>query len=535
MDNPVRPMQMEEKLTPLRRALPGLGYTLSLAICAAAERWFVAQWGRTGRELTWFVLAPALFSLTHLVLTRQVPSTALRVNSVEGPALSVPHGRGFGLLGGLWGAAAAVGLLSHWRCLDAIGPWLSLIRYALIALAGCLFCISVVLQRPLFAIRDPQGPLTVRIALGALGGAMLLAWLGLIALVVCFTPFPVALAPPEQGLRHRRVWTSDLGNYFVWLVWSPDGQALVGQGRGIWLVEPGTGAGAVVSPDGVISPDNPWRAPGLVLRSEVASPLRRVADGFYLVRGSGDDTSLCFASTRTNTVRRLRAGGIGVPSCSPDGKAVAFDSDQGLVVARSDGSWPQVVAEAGEVPRWSPDGRRLLVTRAGPDSRRYWIVTLDRKSWSLETPVVGLGQVAWVSGEMFATVAVSDGPAIPFLGVRRTARVILWDLQGKRVRDYPIGSYLGDARCWLAASREGRRLAIAADMWLPFADPLVMLDLTTGRLSRLPAPSYTPGSLAWSPDGRSLALSDAVEEDHGQGCSYVAVISGFRLLRKEKA
>ena len=502
MDNSVTPMQVDQKVSPLRRALPGLGYALALAVCAVAEKSLIAQWGRTGRELAWFVLAPALFALTHLSLRKQV----------EGR-------RGFALLGALWGAAAVAGLVSHWQRLGVAAPWLSLVRCALIALAGAVFCISVLLARPLFAARDSRGPLLGRIALGGLGSVMLLAWLGLIALVICFTPFPVALAPPEQGLKYQRVWASDLQNYFVWFAWSPDSQSFVGQGRGIWLVEPGTGTGSVVSPDGAISPDNPWNETG---------------DGFFLVRGSAGDMSLFFASTRTNTLRKLRAGAIGVPSCSADGKAVAFDSGLGLVVARSDGSWPKVVAETGEVPRWSPDGRRLLVTRPGPDRRRYWIVTLDGKSWAVDTPVVGLGQVAWITGKTFATITVRDGPRVPFLGVRRTAAVSLWDIKGKRVRDYSIGSYLGEAQCSLAATRDGRRLAIATDMWLPFADSLVMLDLKTGRLSRLPAGSYTPGGLAWSPDGRSLALSDVVEEHHEHGYSYVAVVSGFTVFEKEK-
>jgi len=38
MDNSVTPMQVDQKVSPLRRALPGLGYALALALSDVVEK-----------------------------------------------------------------------------------------------------------------------------------------------------------------------------------------------------------------------------------------------------------------------------------------------------------------------------------------------------------------------------------------------------------------------------------------------------------------------------------------------------------------
>jgi hypothetical protein len=141
--------------------------------------------------------------------------------------------------------------------------------------------------------------------------------------------------------------------------------------------------------------------------------------------------------------------------------------------------------------------------------------------------------VAWVSSDRFATLTVSQAlPPASDLGI---AEVVVWDLQGDPIRHYSLGWYKGGSTGRLAATRDGRRLAIGLDIELTLGSSLVMLDLKTGSLTRLPAPDYSAGPLAWSPDGRSLAISDVVEEEHEHGYSYVAVISGFKLFKKGEA
>ncbi len=480
----------------LGAVVPGLGYVFSLAICVAFEKPFIANWGKSGRELTWFVLAPALFALAHLVAGRWLQGT-----------------RDYRALEVLWGGAAAVGLASHWQSLGAIGPTLSLLRYALLGIAGCLFCISAVVQRPLFAERDASGPILGRVLVAVVGIVTLAVWLGILTIAVYVTPFPAALAPPIKGLGREQVWSSDWRNYLSWMAWSPDSRSIVGQGQRVWLVTPEKKTASALPVQGMISPDLPWDQHG---------------DGFYYTPTRAGNPGIWFASVKTGALRNVIEQASGLPTCSPDGTKVAFDARRGLTVAGTDGSNPRIVAESGEVPRWSPDGKHLLVIRTTDEGGSYWMVSLNGRSWSLPVPVGELDEVAWVSGNTFATIAVTTGPTIPLLGVRRTTAVTVWDLKGRPVRQYSLGSYLGDGSCGIAASRDGRRLAIATDMMIPFAESLLMLDLKSGRLRRLPASPYGGAGLAWSADGKSLALSDVVEVTHDEGYSYLAVISGFR-------
>jgi len=50
------------------------------------------------------------------------------------------------------------------------------------------------------------------------------------------------------------------------------------------------------------------------------------------------------------------------PVWSPDGRTLAFDSDQGAAVMGSDGNGFRVLAAGKQHPSWSPDGSRLVVT-----------------------------------------------------------------------------------------------------------------------------------------------------------------------------
>ena len=156
-----------------------------------------------------------------------------------------------------------------------------------------------------------------------------------------------------------------------------------------------------------------------------------------------------------------------------------------------------------------------------------WMVALEGGSRRLPVQVRTLHEVAWMGPDVFATIVVENGPLLPLLGRRRTARVDLWDLEGKRVKTFPLGGYLGDGGGQIAASPDGRRLAVATDTLLAFGESLIVLDVETGEVRRLPAAIQGGGGLAWSHDGTALALSDVVEKTHDDKFSYVAVIGGL--------
>jgi len=490
-------MSAANRATPFRRMAPGLGYTAVLVACAVAEPRVVSRFGPTGVELTWFAICPAALALVHVLAARVV----------EG-------GAGYWAMAALWAGAATFGLLARVEALGSATPWFSLARYALIAIAGSIFCVSVVAGRPLF-VRISEAPSPSRVArvmVGAMGLVALVVWVGVVGLVVWLTPFRVALAPRQPGVTSERVWTGEWQDYLVWLAWSPDSRYIVGQGRGIWVVEPGKQEAKPLPHSGVVFCERPWS---------------ELEEGFFFTREGMDEPGIWFTSPDGAEARKVVDGHAGVPSCSPDGGSIAFGTAEGICVTGADGSDRRLVAKEGSVAFWSPDGRHILTVHRSEEGDSVWMVALEGGSRRLPVQVRTLQEIAWMRPDVFATIAIEKGPLMPLLGRRRTARVDLWDLEGKRVKTFPLGGYLGDGGGQIAASPDGRRLAVATDMLLAFGESLVVLDVETGDVRRLPAAIEGGGGMAWSHDGAALALSDVVEKTHEDKFSYVAVIGGL--------
>jgi len=496
-------MSEAKKATSFRKIAPGLGYTAVLVACAAAEPRVVARFGPTGVELTWFAICPAALALVHVLGARVV----------EG-------GAGYWAMAALWAGAAAFGLLARVEALGSATPWFSLARYALIGIAGLIFCISVVAGRPLFVRSAGSRSRVARVIVGAMGVVMLVIWVGVVGLAVWLTPFRVALAPRQPGATPERVWTGEWQDYLVWLAWSPDSRYIVGQGRGIWIVEPGEKRAKRMPHAGVVFCDRPWSG------SE---------EGFFFTREGMEEPGIWFASADGAEARKVVEGQAGVPSCSPDGGSIAFGTAEGICVTEADGSGRRLVAKEGSVAFWSPDGRHILTVHRSEERDSLWMVALEGGSRRLPVQVRTLHEIAWVGPDVFATITVENGPVLPLLGRRRTARVDLWDLEGKRVKTFPLGGYLGDGGGQIAAAPDGRRLAVATDMLLAFGESLIVVDVETGEVRRLPAAIQGGGGMAWSHDGAALALSDVVEKTHEDKFSYVGVISGLRLPDSERA
>jgi Tol biopolymer transport system component len=118
----------------------------------------------------------------------------------------------------------------------------------------------------------------------------------------------------------------------------------------------GTYVGRIVRRSfGVQSPD--WSPGGRRLAfvdSKHGSP------AIYSIGADGRDRRrLVYAST-----------GFGEPAWSPNGRSLAYTSGRKIVVARSDGTRPRVIARGGvEVhgPHWSPDSRRIVFSVAASD------------------------------------------------------------------------------------------------------------------------------------------------------------------------
>ncbi len=488
-------MSEAKKATSIRRMAPGLGYAAVLAACAVVEPRVVARFGTTGVELTWFAICPAALALVHVLAARVVAG-----------------GSGYWMMAGLWAGAAVFGLFARVEALGDATPWFSLARYALIAIAGLAFCVSVLAGRPLFVRSAGSQSRVARVIVGAMGLVVLVVWVGLVGLVVWLTPFRVALAPRQPGATWERVWTGEYEDYLVWLAWSPDSRYVVGQGRGIWIVEPGERRAKPLPHSGLVFYERPWSSSG---------------EGFFFTMDGTEGPGIWFTSADGGEARKVVEGHAGLPSCSPDGGSIAFGTAEGICVTEVDGSGRRLVSKEGSVVFWSPDGRHILTVHRSEEGESLWMVALEGRSWRLPVQVRTLQEMAWVRPDVFATITVENGPLLPLLGRRRTARVDLWDLEGKRVKTFPLGGYLGDEGGQISAAPDGRRVAVATDMLLAFGESLIVLDVETGEVRRLPAAIQGSGAMAWSLDGEALALSDVVEKTHEDRFSYVAVIAGL--------
>jgi Tol biopolymer transport system component len=125
---------------------------------------------------------------------------------------------------------------------------------------------------------------------------------------------------------------------FESLAWAPDGQSLLASraGGGLFVIGLDGKARRQVASGEASLPD--WSAKGDIAFSK--------ADGLYVTPvGAGE--------------RRIGPGQS--PSWSPDGRRLAFVSDQRVVVARADGTKRRVIAGFSGPPSWSPDGKRIAL------------------------------------------------------------------------------------------------------------------------------------------------------------------------------
>jgi hypothetical protein len=182
---------------------------------------------------------------------------------------------------------------------------------------------------------------------------------------------------------------------------------------------------------------------------------------------------------------------------SPDGEAVAFDSDRdgvrGVYVARPDGTGVERVSGEGyaAVPTWSPDSRRLALLRAEQDRQQVWnLWVLDLSSREM-TRLTNhrYGQV-W-SGTWFP-----DGRRIAY---SHEDRLIILDMTSAQSEIYPSPRKRQLVRT-PAVSPDGRWI-----MFQVFRDGAWLFDLSDGSMRKvLDDPSAE--EFTWSPDGRSVAF-----------------------------
>jgi Tol biopolymer transport system component len=232
----------------------------------------------------------------------------------------------------------------------------------------------------------------------------------------------------------------------------------------------------------------PAKTPGLVafVRSS-GGPF-----GIYAVRPDGSGL---------RRLSRLRSNDL-EPAWSPDGRRIAFASDQAsapsydVFVMAADGSgakWITRGLDAHE-PVWSPDGKRIAFSALSGRASSVFVI-----------PAEG-GNVRRLTRESLGALSPSwspDGRRIAFAGAGRTGTTAIYvmNADGSGVRQIARGKLADSDPAW---SPDGRRIAFVeggrggGDLFVVGADGKGRRRLTDDARAQGPT---------WSPDGERIAYS----------------------------
>src|SRR3989454_882209 len=193
------------------------------------------------------------------------------------------------------------------------------------------------------------------------------------------------------------------------------------------------------------------------------------------------------------------------------------------------------VETSASSPAWSPDGRWLAFVANRSGKRNVWRVGLDGAPAEQLTDVVGeLGEFRWSPDGRRLAYVVTDPPAeeeLRQVREKRDARVVGEAYRFARL--YSLDLWAGAGRAGRALTpphlqvggHRGAGLSGAAFDWPPDGSAIAfshspsplgddwvradvsVVDVATGRVRPLAATPAAEGGVAWSPDGRWIAVT----------------------------
>jgi Tol biopolymer transport system component len=259
----------------------------------------------------------------------------------------------------------------------------------------------------------------------------------------------------------------------------------------------GSGQHAVTRPEPEAT-DPAWLPGGKRIAFEsVASPGdREVYGGVWLMRADGSHLRWV-----VHGLSRLPPD----PAWSPDGKRMAFVENDGLYVARPDGSGRHPVFWASHVlaaPAWSPDGRRLAVSSGSLTSGSgIFGMTVLSVGVPRAKVVFRTRQPAWNPSWS------PDGRRIAFIGeIRGYFNLYVVNADGTHRRRLTRGAELTPVSTGPSWSPDSTRIVVGTVTRRGPESDVTVVDVRTAR-SRTIYRGGSESSPQWSPTGRSIAFT----------------------------
>jgi serine/threonine protein kinase/Tol biopolymer transport system component len=335
------------------------------------------------------------------------------------------------------------------------------------------------------------------------GGGRIAYW-GSVPGVATRAVWTVAVSGNGGGSEPVRVTTDSALNWNP--VWSPDGRYLYyasdrGGSMNLWRVRIDEGSGRVSGAPQPVTTPSSWSSL-ISLSRDGRRMLYATVDGRNLLeRAEIDPRTLLPLSLPRPVTEEAKA--FRFVAVSPDGKRLVFDTSvpqEDLFVMAADGGDLRRLTDdpaKDRIPRWSPDGSRIVFY-----SNRSGHFDL----WSLRADGSGLEPLTRTSGPPLINPMWSPTGRLVACGVGNRNQAGLVDLSlplAQRVpRLLPALNGAGETFSPGAWSPDGRWLAgqryDAGGMVLP---GIYLYSLETGHYERL---SEAGGVLAWLPDGRTI-------------------------------